>query len=184
MNKNFSAILIVALVFSLLAILVFIFKFIRFKSRNEGKKKREIITGGSISLFFDILNVTVICYSLDKLGVGRAAGKPQYLKAPYKPERLGALVRYSLQLCKKPSAASDSELLKTLGQANWKSFTEGRKNISVFFRGGTGVVLNSTSRGADGSYQLNKRGYEMVLESDVSDIELGESLLSILRRCR
>lgn len=149
------------------------------------KQKREPVSCGNVSVLFDRdMNVTVIPYMKDKYGVGKPIPAPQFFKYPYTSEKLGELLRNSLNLCRKGSPGSGQELMARLNSTDWVEFCEDKRNISVYFNEKHGIVFNSTVRKRDGSYQFNMSGLEKVLDGRASDLDLGNTLLSLLPRCR
>ena len=185
MGGTFSAYLIyIALIICFLAICAIL------PARNRKKKdkknlRHEPVCCGNVSVFFDDDgNVTIIPYVKNKYGIGKAIANPAFLSHPYKAETLGKLVRASMKLCENGSAGTDEELMSKLNYRNWKEFSEGKRNISVHYDEKFGVVMNSTGRAADGSFQFNSPTYEKVLNGSASDKEIGEALIALLPRCR
>lgn len=172
-----------AIVFSLM--LIFILLTIKRKKGLEKAIGATSINYGNISVFFDENNnVTVIPYAKDKHGVGRAVESPIFLKTPYKPLELGRLVRSSMAMCKGKVIHSDNQLMNKLGSKSWNEFSNGKRNISIYYKEELGLVFNTTSKGLNGSYSFNFRGYEKVLKNNVRDDELGIVIMNLLERCR
>jgi hypothetical protein len=145
----------------------------------------EPICFGSISVFFDWdENVTVIPYVKDKLGFGRATAGILHIKYPYREKTLGRAVRDAMNICRKAAPSSDSELMRALNSANWKEFSCGRRNISIHYREGSGIIFNTTRRKPDGAYEFNYHGYEAALDGSAGDEAIGRMLLGLLSRCR
>lgn len=185
MNGDFNIYLSYIIMISCFLAGVLALIILKMRKRSVPKVKKSFILAGSISAFFDKEgNVTIIAYVKDKFGVGRATGYPLCLKYPYNAEKLGQLLRQSMKLCETGVPCSDIELMTNLGFNGWKEFTEGKRNISVHYQGGYGVVFNTTIRKSDGSYQFNNSGLENISRNDVTDKELGQTLLNLLPRCR
>ncbi|MCX8131643.1 MAG: hypothetical protein N3I35_16310 [Clostridia bacterium] len=178
------------LLYLFVVILLFsLFLFFLFRKKHKGNRtenrKSFSIASGNISIFFDKQeNVTIIAYTADIFRVGRATGNPVFLNSPYSSEMLGQAARNAMSLSNKGLVCSDVDLMKMLGSREWKDFSRGRRNISMHYKNGHGVVLNSTVRKSDGSYQFNHMGFEKVISPDVSDIELGKTIKELLQRCR
>lgn len=185
MDENYIKYLIFIVL--VLCFFVFFMIFVLSKRKKQFKKNQKIepIRCGNISVFMDMGNsITIIPYVKDKFGVGRALANPQIVKAPYSNEKVGQVIRYSLHLCKDGTPDSKNELASKLHFTSWKDYSEGKKNLSIHFQDGLGLVLNTTRRKPDGSYQFNKTGFDKVLNSDADDVELGEMVLNLLRYCR
>lgn len=185
MGGNFSAYLlyIVLIICSLTICAILLSR----KRKKKGKpdSSSNPICCGNVSVFFDKAgNVTIIPYVKNKYGVGKAIASPAFLNYPYKAENLGKLVRTSMRLCENGSPGTDEELMGKLNCRDWKEFSAGKRNISVHYDEKFGVVMNSTTRAADGSYKFSSTMYEKVLDSSASDRELGEALTALLARCR
>lgn len=184
MDKDF--LIYVVYIGLIIVIFTVVFVFLTFyKRKSTNPPGREKIEGGNVSVFFDNSNnVTVIAYAKDKYGVGRAVEAPQCLNAPYSPEKLGELIRKSMSLCKNGLPCASSELMKRLDFRDWKEFSKNRRSISIYYRQGTGIVINTTTRRSDGAYQFNVKTYDVALKDDVSDAEFGNMLIKLLPRCR
>ncbi|MCX7923801.1 MAG: hypothetical protein N3B21_17590 [Clostridia bacterium] len=171
------------ILFSLLGVLWLILR--KVKGRARAKQSSQAIDSGSVSILFDKdENVTIIPYSKDKFGVGRAVGSPQFLNKPYNKENLGAIVKHSMNLSRNNIPCTDSELMSGLKSTGWKEFSYGKRNISIHYHEGYGIVFNTTRRNVDGAYQFNYHGFERIAPADVKNKELGEIILELLQRCR
>lgn len=149
------------------------------------KRKQKLIDYGSVSVFFDKhRNAVVIPYVRDLFGSGRAAPGLQFLKNTYTEEQLGHAVRASMLSCRGAVPLGDRELMKKLNYTSWREFSKGRKSISMYCRGGTKIVITPTVGKDDGTYELRRKRYERILHSDVSNQELGRTILSVLESCR
>ena len=160
---------------------------LKLKKRNTktSKVKYDEINGGSVSAFFDKgNNITIIPYVKDKFGVGRATTNSLPLGYPYTPEKLGQALRASMNSCISGIPSTDKELMASLKYNSWNEFSQGKRNISVHFQDGYGIVFNTTIRRYDGSYQFNYTGFDRIAKSDATNKELGEMLLNLLPRCR
>ena len=154
-------------------------------SKRDLKNLRPLINCGSIGVFFDRENnVTLIPYVKDKYGVGRATEEVGVLRWPYSAQRLGKAARNCMVSCKNGAPCPDDKLMKLLGAVGWKEFSEGKRNISVYYKEGQGIYFNTTVRTVDGAYHFNQTGNKYVLPGDTDDRELGEMLLGLVRFCR
>lgn len=143
------------------------------------------VRGGNVSIFFDKAgNVVVIPYVKDKFGMGKATTSVQFLKQPYSPQGLGALLRSALNGCLTGIPCENRELMARLGALDWNRFSEGKKNISVYFREEHGIIFNTTRRKENGAYEFLSPGMEKVLPAETGDEMLGSTLLQLLQRCR
>jgi hypothetical protein len=177
------------LIYIFIILIIFLSIVLIVKSHLKKRKKRDIklpvISSGNIGVFFNKeKDVTIIPYVKDKYGMGRATGELVSLNFPYNETKLGQAVRKAMALsaCGKPG--KDEELMNKLGSRNWKEFSEGKRNISVHFKDGHGIVFNTTRRIFDGSYQFNHFGFEKTINSEISDKNLGILLIQLLQRCR
>ena len=171
------------------AIVAVLFLIVALLTLKKKKKKRKAVMPrieyGSVSVFFDEENnVTVMPYTKDKHGVGRPVGRPVFLKAPYQPLTLGQTVRSSMSLCKKSRIYPNDKLMNSLKCKDWSEFSYKKRNIFVYYKAKLGLVFNTTRRAPDGSYSLNFRGYEKVLNKEAGDIELGIVIMNLLERCK
>lgn len=157
-----------------------------FSSEYTGKNSKvEPIKCGNISIMFDReMNVYIIPYVKDLSGMGKPADKPKKISNPYSKELLGNEIRKGMKACEKNIPCSDAEFMRSLGARGWKEFSEGKRSISIHYRESYGVIFNTTRRRVDGSYQFNKFGFEEVIRNDVSDKEIGETVLKLLQRCK
>ena len=164
---------------------IFTLIIIKIRNRGKGKVSRKSIRCGNISMLFDKSgNVVIIPDVKDKFGAGRALDTPAFLDVPYNAAKLGQAVLCSMKLCESGTPGSDGELMSRLGFIGWKEFSEGRRNISVHYHDGYGIVFNTTKRKDDGAYQFNHPGFEKVMSADATDKELGEMILTLLPRCK
>jgi hypothetical protein len=170
--------------FSSVLLFMGIFAWKRLSGRKHGVQAAPI-TGGNIGVFFDKSgNVMIIPYVMDKFGQGRATAGVQILRVSYSTAALGDRVRVSMQGCLADKPCSDEQLMSMLGFRTWKEYSEGKRNVSVHYREGTGIVFNSTTRRRDGSYQFNRMGFERVEAPELNNIRLGEVVLELLKNCR
>ncbi|MCX7710776.1 MAG: hypothetical protein N2484_13135 [Clostridia bacterium] len=187
MDKEFLAYLV--LILTIIGGLTGFITFLLIKYKN---RKKKVISGtiqsicdGNVSVFFDKdNNVTIIPYAKDKYGVGRAVEKPHILKTPYRAQELGCWVRKLMAVCRNGKPCSNEQLMIMLNFPGWKEFTVGKRNISIHYQREYGVVLNSTIRRQDGSYQFNSVGAARTVPPDITDKQLGEALLGLLDQCR
>lgn len=185
MSTDFSGYLYNMILIACFLAFIIMLIVLKIKKRTRSIGKLNSIMAGSVSAFFDREgNVTIIAYIKDKFGVGRATGNPLYLNYPYTAGKLGELLRQSMKLCEGGVPCSDNDLMSNLGYKGWKEFTEGRRNISVHYQVGYGIVFNTTIRKPEGSYQFNNSSFENILKHDVEDKELGQNLINLLPRCR
>ncbi|MCX7746747.1 MAG: hypothetical protein N2645_07640 [Clostridia bacterium] len=175
----------ILLILAFFSVLLFII-IKKFKNRyNRSKKVYPEIKSGNISIFFDERNnVSIIPYVKDKYGAGRAISNLQTKNFPYTANQLGALIRYAMKLCEDGKPCSNQELMVKLNYPTWKEFTRDKRNISLHYREGQGILFNTTRRLSDGAYQFNRTGFDAVVKGSASDKELGETVLSLLGLCR
>ena len=185
MNIEYGSYLII-IILLIIAIPACLFVILHSRSRRAGKaKKLSAVIGGNISLFFDrVGNATLIPYVKDKYGNGKATSNVDTVRVPYPPDRLGYTVKKSLNGCKNGIPCTNKELLDILGVDDWKQFSEGKRNISVYFREGYGLVFNTTTGMQDGAYRFNINGAEKSIPADIEDAVLGNTLLQLLGNCR
>jgi hypothetical protein len=157
----------------------------------RSRRSRTIVKGikpvdfGSVSIFFDKYgNAVIIPYVADLFGEGKATANVTTISQPYRPDRLGAAIRDSLASCRNGKPAGPAKLMEILQSQNWKVFTEGRSNLSVYYRKGSGIVFNTTVRTLEGAYIFNTRGIEHRLPADADDEEIGSTSLELLKKCR
>ena len=157
----------------------------RTRRPNAKAVKIKPVDFGSVSLFFDKSgNVTIIPYVADLFGEGKATSDVTVLAQPYKPDRLGAAIRNSLASCRNGKPTGSIQLMGKLQSQGWKAFSEGKSNLSVYFREGVGIVFNTTVRTSEGAYIFNTRGIEHSLPSGAGDEEIGSTSLELLKKCR
>lgn len=185
MNDNFLLYLICIVLGMFIFLALTVMFIIRVRKGFAGERKPQAISCGSVSVFFDEdKNITIIPYVKDKYGTGRATENIRYLNYPYNTEKLGNSVRSAMMSCSGASHCKGNDLMNKLGFSSWKDFSAGKRNISIHYIEGKGIVFNTTTRKSDGSYQFNSLGPEKLLESCVSDNELGQMILELLKRCR
>jgi len=185
MNGDYENYLYIIL-FLIIAIPACLFLIFINKRRRRSKTIMPLsVNGGSISIFFDKTgNVTVIPYVKDKYGSGKATLNVVTVRMPYPPENLGYTVKKSLNGCKNSTPCTNSELLDKLGAMDWKQFSSDKRNISLYFREGYGLVFNTTSRQPDGAYRFNTNSADLTMPADIEDAVLGSTLLQLLGKCR
>lgn len=185
MNDDYGSYLVVIILLILVIAACFILAFYSRRKRPGRGKKPLGVDGGNISVFFDRAgNAILIPYVKDKYGSGRATSRVATVKTPYPPEKLGYAVKTSLNGCKNGAPCTNRQLLDILEADDWMQFSEGKRNISVYFREGYGLVFNTTVRKPDGAYQFNVNGIEKAAPADVADEALGNLLLQLLVKCR
>lgn len=185
MSSDYGIYLIYILILVIVFFLIVLLARKRFNKRKYKIEKIETIDGGTIGIFFDRdRNLTVIPYAKDKYGQGRATGELVFLNSPYTEIKLGQAVRRAMLQSIEGKPCKDDELIPKLGSKNWKEFSEGKKNISAYYKKEHGIVFNTTSRRLDGSYQFNHFGLEKTVSNDVNDKDLGLLILELLKRCR
>jgi hypothetical protein len=185
MNIEYSGYLLsIILIIAFISLgLVFIFK----RIGRHSKKGRPVqpVKGGNVSVFFDKAgNVTIIPYVKDKYGSGKATAGVEFIKAPYAERKLGEIIRKSMNSCINSEPCESRELLGKLQSYDWAQFSEGKRNISVYFRQEYGIVFNTTRRKSNGAYEFNNTGVEKSLPADTEDDTLGITLLQLLQRCK
>lgn len=74
--------------------------------------------------------------------------------------------------------------MEKLQARDWKSFTEGKLNLSVYCKDGAGIVFNTTERTAGGAYVFMKKGAEFSLPAGADDISIGLKVLELVKRCK
>jgi hypothetical protein len=184
-KNNFNTYLIYLFIILVIFLFVVLLAKNRTKKKHTQKTKIQLINNGTIGVFFDKeKNVTIIPYVKDKYGMGRATGDLILLNSPYSEKSLGQSVRQAMLLSKEGNPGKDEELIPKLGTKSWKEFSEGKRNISVHFKEGYGIVFNTTRRISDGSYQFNHFGFEKTVNNDINDKDLGIILIQLLQRCR
>ncbi len=159
------------------------------KTDSDGEKKAsssfQPVSGGNVSIFFDKQgNATIIPYVTDLTGSGKATSDVVFLYRPFKAMELGNTIRNALASCRDGKPADSYKLMERLGEQNWKKFSEGKLNLSVYFKEGIGMIFNTTVRTPEGAYVFNKRGVEFSLTSNADDETIGSTALQLLNRCR
>lgn len=185
MNENYSKYL--ALLVLLVTGAVAAAAVLTARARRPGDRAVKIksVVFGSVSLFFDKSgNATIIPYVADLSGEGKATADVTILPQPYKPNKLGALIRDSLASCRNGKPSGSAKLLAILQAQSWKAFTEGKSNLSIYYREGRGIVFNTTVRTPEGAYIFNTGGIESCLSPDAGDEEIGRISLELLKKCR
>ncbi len=178
-----SYIIYISVIIVFLGISIFFIK--KGKSQNDSKNSNKPIECGYISVFFDAgRNITIIPYVKNNLGIGKAISEPRMLQSPYEANTLGRLVRTSMEACNNAFPGTDEELMGKLGFRRWNDFSEDKKNISVHYDEKYGIVMNTTIRLKDSSYQFLTRGPDMILDKHSSNNEIGEALMSLMPKCR
>ncbi len=143
------------------------------------------VDGGNVSVFFDKRrNAVLIPYVPDKYKSGKATAGIIRLDMPYGPDALGSKAKQAMRSCRNAEPADNAELMEKLGARNWKEFTEGRLSVSVYFKEGKGILMNSTVRTPEGAYVFTVRGEEICIPADAGDSRLGEAILDLLKKCR
>lgn len=157
------------------------------RSRKTEVKAAECkpVDFGSASVFFDKSgNATIIPYVADLFGEGKATADVTVLPQPYNSGSLGAAIRDSLASCRGGKPAGSAVLMAKLQSDGWKTFSEGKSNLSIYYKEGAGIVFNTTVRTSEGAYIFNTRGIEHCLPADADDEKIGRTSLELLKRCR
>ena len=182
MNGKFSLYLLYAIIIMILIFLLVIYK--RRKSIVDNDEDIQIICG-NISVFSDKdSKITIIPYVKDKYGAGRALPEIYYLKPPYKKAVFGQTIREAMNLCESGSPCTNNELMVKLGFLDWKEFSRGKKNISIHFQKGRGIVFTTTIRKEDGSYVFNSTRYGRTIPANATNNELGEVYSKLVKWCK
>jgi hypothetical protein len=185
MNEDYSKYLVLMVLIVIGAVAAAVVLMARVRHPNPRTVKIKPVGFGSVSLFFDKSgNVTIIPYVADLFGEGKATTDVTLLPQPYKPGRLGAAIRDSLASCKNGKPAGSAKLMTILQFQSWKAFTEGKSNLSIYYREGSGIIFNTTVRTSEGAYIFNTRGIENCLPADAGDEAIGSTSLELLRKCR
>ncbi|MDF2523891.1 MAG: hypothetical protein K0R31_1532 [Clostridiales bacterium] len=188
MGNPFDVYLRYMLLISLSIIGLFIVSFLLIRKRRmHSLKEKNVseINNGSLGVFFDKnQNVTVIPYVKDKYGVGRAMSSVNSIRYPYSKEKLGSTLRDCMLVCKEGIPCTDVQLMKQLGFNGWKEFAEGKRNISVNYKEGRGIIFCPTTHAADGAYYFHSPSSTLVLPGTAEDELIGEVLLNLLPNCR
>jgi hypothetical protein len=188
MNDNYSKYLLLMALAILAAVCVA--AVITARRRKTGVAKDRTVKvrpvdGGSISIFFDRAgNATIIPYVADLFGEGKATTEVTMLAQPYSAAQLGAAVRSALASCRDAKPAGSAKLMERLGTPSWKTFSEGKANLSVYYKEGAGIVFNTTVRTPEGGYVFNRKGIEHSLAADAGDEQIGRTALELSKRCR
>lgn len=179
-----SYIIYISVIIVFLGISIFFIRKGKSQNRGDGDNNKPIECG-YISVFFDTgRNITIVPYVKNNLGIGKAISEPRMLQSPYEPNALGRLVRASMEACNNAFPGTDEELMGKLGFRRWNDFSEDKKNISVHYDEKYGIVMNTTIRLKDGSYQFLTRGPDLILDKHSSNNEIGEALMSLMPKCR
>ena len=154
------------------------------KSRAAAKSVKPVDCG-NISAFFDAQrNAVFIPYVADLFGEGKATSDVTELKAPYSPAQLGACIRSTLASCRNAKPAGSAELMNRLGSRDWKQYSTGKLNLSVYYKPGKGILFNTTVRTPEGAYVFVSKGPDACLPADADNERIGTTALSLLARCR
>lgn len=153
---------------------------------GQANEKTKPLPHGSVSVLRDTGgNVDIIPFATGRGKAGRACGEPTRLSAPVTTLQLALATRQMLDVSEKAKTELTSEaLMSTLGFRTWQAYSEGKINLSVCWKDGKGLVLNSTWHLADGSYMFRVQGYEEVLSADCTDLAFGQMLETVLKRCK
>jgi hypothetical protein len=188
MNDNYSKYLLLMALAILGAVCVA--AVITARRRKPGVAKAPAVKvrpvdSGSISVFFDRAgNATIIPYVADLFGEGKATAEVIGLPRPYSAAQLGAAIRSALASCRGAKPAGSAKLMERLGTPSWKTFSEGKANLSVYYKEGAGIVFNTTVRTPEGGYAFNRKGIEHSLSADDGDEQIGRNALELLKQCR
>lgn len=162
-----------------------------FRARKQRLQKTKTgssimpVNGGNISIFFDKQgNATIIPYVADLFGSGKATSDIIILNLPYKPGNLGAVIKNAMISCRKGKPINSAELMEMLQARGWKEFSEGKRNLSVYYKDNKGIVFNTTVRTAEGAYVFNTRGAEFILPANADNEIIGSTSIELLKRCR
>jgi hypothetical protein len=154
-------------------------------NETEQVKSGRKVRTGNICVFFDNdLNATIIPYVKSLDGIGMGTLEIIKLKNGYTMHDLGNQIKDSMEVCDLARPAKHEDLMHELGYRNWAKFTEDKKNISIHYNKSTGLVLSSTFRKEDGSYDFTYPRSAKVLPSDINEEELGKAVLEHLKKCR
>jgi hypothetical protein len=157
----------------------------RLKKRKKPVKAVKPVDCGNISVFFDSQrNAVFIPYIADLFGEGKATSDVTELKAPYDPDQLGAYIRRALASCRNAKPAGSAELMSRLRARDWKQYSSGKLNLSVYFKPGRGILFNTTVRTPEGAYVFISKGPDACLTADAGDETIGTTALALLNRCR
>lgn len=157
----------------------------RLKKSGPAAKNTKPVDCGNISVFFDTQrNAVFIPYVADLFGEGKATADVIKLKAPYTPGQLGACIRSAMASCRNAQPAGSAELMKRLGSRDWKQYSAGKLNLSVYYKQGRGILFNTTVRTPEGAYVFVSKGPDASLPADADNDRIGSAALSLLPRCR
>lgn len=157
----------------------------RVKRTGQVVKTEKPVDCGNISIFFDTQrNVVFIPYVADLFGEGKATSDVTELKAPYSPAQLGAHIRSALASCRNAKPCGPAELMDRLGSRDWKQYSSGKLNLSVYFKQGKGILFNTTVRTPEGAYIFISKGPDACLPADADNERIGTTALALLARCR
>lgn len=185
MGKDLLVYLLIIFATAFTVIFLPLYVIMKIRKKSATATKPQNIECGNVSVFFDrVQNVVIIPYAKDKYGVGRALKSLEIINAPYTAPRLGNALRTAMNSCISAPKCDNSELMRILGSTGWKEFSKDKRSISVNLKENIGIVFNTTTRMPDGAYAFNNSGNELVKEPSASDRELGETLLSLLQKCR
>lgn len=186
MNVNYAKYLLMMIVIVPGAAVIFAMLRFRMKRRSTRPDVScKPVEAGNISIFFDKQgNATIIPYVADLFGDGKATTDIMILHQPYKPANLGAAIRNSLASCRSSKPTGSAQLMEKLQFRGWKEFSEGKKNLSIYYKDGAGIVFNTTVRTSVGAYIFNSRGMEHFLPADATNEVIGSTSIELLKRCR
>ncbi len=157
----------------------------RLKKGNAPAKTVKPVDCGNISIFFDAQrNAVFIPYVADLFGEGKATSEVTVLKAPYSSGQLGAHIRSALASCHNAKPAVSAELMSRLGSRDWKQYSSGKLNLSVYYKQGRGILFNTTVRTPEGAYVFILKGPDACLPADADNERIGTTALTLLARCR
>ncbi len=153
--------------------------------KNPPAKTVKPVDCGNISIFFDSQrNAVFIPYVADLFGEGKATSEVTGLTMPYSPAQLGAKIRSALASCRNAKPSGSAELMGRLGARDWKQYSSGKLNLSVYYKQGRGILFNTTVRTPEGAYIFISKGPDICLPADAGDERIGTAALSLLARCR
>lgn len=172
------------IVAGLSVLIVIIFIIVNIKD-NKNRKTNQImqapLTDGNVSVFMDNNGkIDVIPFNFNKLKQGRASDFPLTIMKPYTQDDVGALIREGLKLSGSEKSLSSKVLMEALGFFDWKDYSKGRKSVSLTCKKQE-IAFNSTIRRSDGSYAFRVRGFEKVLPAKLSNYELGNEVLNMIK---
>jgi hypothetical protein len=157
----------------------------RLKKKKPPVKSVKPVDCGNISIFLDARrNAVFIPYVADLFGEGKATSEITGLTMPYSSVQLGAKIRSALASCRNAKPAGSAELMGRLGARDWKQYSSGKLNLSVYYKQGRGILFNTTVRTPEGAYIFISKGPDICLPADADDESIGTTALSLLSRCR